>query len=301
MEEVGQTPESPEQIASVSTSESNLAGLSTTPLVTARGTENGLILRLDGRAAKPDLRNALDSFVNERKGFLKDTEISLEWVGEEPAQEFLDEVSASLKDQFNVRVRSSKLFQRFRPTESDGGVTKGSGQPESNRRVGARDQGEKAERESHSLFDGIESVDLGTAPTRSANKLVRPDEIWDDADSRLICGTLRSGQRLETEHTMVICGDVNSGAEVVAGGDIIVLGTLRGVAHAGAYDETGGGRFIFALDLRPTQLRIGSVINRGASEGSVRGSPEIARVDADSILVERYQSRQIALSRATTI
>lgn len=47
-------------------------------------------------------------------------------------------------------------------------------------------------------------------------------------------GSLRSGQKIETEGSLVILGDVNSGAEVVASDNIVVLGTLRGLAHAGA-------------------------------------------------------------------
>jgi septum site-determining protein MinC len=125
---------------------------------------------------------------------------------------------------------------------------------------------------------------------------------WDDPDARVIYGTLRSGQKIETEHAVVVFGDVNSGAEVIAGGDIIILGTLRGIAHAGAYDESGGGRVIFSLNLQPTQLRIGLVISRGAggdrSDGSPRSSgPEIARVDGTSIVVEPYQSRTVWVRR----
>lgn len=47
-------------------------------------------------------------------------------------------------------------------------------------------------------------------------------------------GSLRSGQKIETEGSLVIIGDVNSGAEVMASDNIIVLGALRGLAHAGA-------------------------------------------------------------------
>ena len=120
-------------------------------------------------------------------------------------------------------------------------------------------------------------------------------QIWDDPDARVIYETLRSGQRMESEHTIIVVGDVNSGAEVVSGGDVIVLGRLRGVAHAGAFEESGGRRFIFALDLDPTQLRIGSVISRGdESRGSstkreVR--PEVAKVDTDRIVVQEYSAR----------
>lgn len=47
-------------------------------------------------------------------------------------------------------------------------------------------------------------------------------------------GSLRSGQRLETEGSLVVLGDVNAGAEVIASENIVVLGALRGLAHAGA-------------------------------------------------------------------
>jgi septum site-determining protein MinC len=117
----------------------------------------------------------------------------------------------------------------------------------------------------------------------------------------MIYGTLRSGQKVETEHSIVVFGDVNSGAEVIAGGDIVILGTLRGIAHAGAYDESGGGRVIFSLNLQPTQLRIGLVISRGSgsdSESTPRGGlPEVARVDGNMIVVEPYQSRTVWVRR----
>ena len=41
-------------------------------------------------------------------------------------------------------------------------------------------------------------------------------------------GSLRSGQKIETEGSLVIIGDVNSGAEVIASDNIVVLGALRG-------------------------------------------------------------------------
>ncbi|HBU12606.1 MAG TPA: hypothetical protein DEB31_07755, partial [Clostridiales bacterium] len=54
-----------------------------------------------------------------------------------------------------------------------------------------------------------------------------------DAQSVFINGTVRSGQRIESEGDIVIVGDVNPGAEVIAGGSIAVFGKLRGLAHAG--------------------------------------------------------------------
>lgn len=74
-------------------------------------------------------------------------------------------------------------------------------------------------------------------------------------------GTLRGGQSLANVGHVVIVGDVNPGAELVAGGDIVVFGALRGVAHAGAQGDRSAR--VYALVLEPTQLRIATTIAAG--------------------------------------
>ncbi len=71
-------------------------------------------------------------------------------------------------------------------------------------------------------------------------------------------GSLRSGQRLETEGSIVILGDVNSGAEVIASDNIVVLGNLRGLAHAGAKGNKNA--IIAAGNLEAVQIRISNVV-----------------------------------------
>ena len=107
-------------------------------------------------------------------------------------------------------------------------------------------------------------------------------------ETRFIRHTLRSGQvEHSLEGNMVILGDVNPGAEVTAAGDIIVLGALRGVAHAGALGNTSS--IIFALNLLPTQLRIGRFITRPpAGKQRRRRKAEIARVEGNDIIVEEF-------------
>ena len=55
-----------------------------------------------------------------------------------------------------------------------------------------------------------------------------------NSETKFYKGSLRSGQSMEFEGSLVIIGDVNSGAEVIASENVIVVGNLRGVAHAGA-------------------------------------------------------------------
>lgn len=64
--------------------------------------------------------------------------------------------------------------------------------------------------------------------------------------------------KLEYEGSMVILGDVNPGAEVIAGENIVVLGNLRGVAHAGAKGNKKA--IISAMRIESPQLRIANIV-----------------------------------------
>lgn len=89
-------------------------------------------------------------------------------------------------------------------------------------------------------------------------------------------GTLRSGDHLEVEGSLLVLGDVNPGAQVSAGGHVLVWGTLRGVAHAGKDGDIGAR--ITALQLRPLQLRIASAVARGPEELPTPGFAEQAEL-----------------------
>lgn len=103
--------------------------------------------------------------------------------------------------------------------------------------------------------------------------------------ARYLSGPIRSGVVVEAPGHLVVMGDVNAGAEVRAGGDIVVFGTLRGVAHAGTQGDLTVR--IQAINLRPTQLRIGELIARAPDGGQPPLSkfPEKAVVDNGEIHV----------------
>lgn len=80
----------------------------------------------------------------------------------------------------------------------------------------------------------------------------------DISETKFVQYSLRSGQKEEYPGSIVICGDVNPGAEIVAGGNIMVLGALRGVAHAGA---TGNKMAIISANyIDVTQIRIANLV-----------------------------------------
>jgi septum site-determining protein MinC len=89
-------------------------------------------------------------------------------------------------------------------------------------------------------------------------------------------GTLRSGDHLQAEGSILVLGDVNPGARISATAHVMVWGKLRGVAHAGhAGDQTAR---IVALHLRPLQLRIASAVARGPEGLPPDGFAEEARL-----------------------
>ncbi len=80
----------------------------------------------------------------------------------------------------------------------------------------------------------------------------------DISETKFIQYSLRSGQKEEYPGSMVICGDVNAGAEVVAGGNIMIMGALRGLAHAGAHGNMLA--MIAANSIDNTQIRIANLV-----------------------------------------
>ena len=86
-------------------------------------------------------------------------------------------------------------------------------------------------------------------------------------------GTLRSGQVLECESSVVIVGDVNPGAKIVARGNIVVLG---------------------ALHMNPIQIKIADVIGRSEDKSPLerlRGrkkqlEPQVAYIKEEAICID---------------
>lgn len=113
-------------------------------------------------------------------------------------------------------------------------------------------------------------------------------------------GTLRSGQQLESATSMIVMGDVNPGAKVIAKGNIVILGALKGIAYAGA--DGDDSCFVAALEMDPMQIKIGDHMGRAADKKDLPKSgfrrkskddasvPQIATVYEGQILIEPISS-----------
>jgi septum site-determining protein MinC len=107
-----------------------------------------------------------------------------------------------------------------------------------------------------------------------------------EGDAMLVARTVRSGQVVRHQGHVTLIGDVNPGSEIIAGGNVVVWGRLRGLVHAGALGNRSA--LICALELRPTQLRIADLIAR-TPEGVAGQIPEVARVEDEHIIVEAWE------------
>jgi septum site-determining protein MinC len=143
---------------------------------------------------------------------------------------------------------------------------------------------------------GVSSVERNSAKkmprkkTTGAEKWDRKqdmDHSWHQhpTEGLMLAGRVRSGQKVTTRKHLVIMGDVNPGAEVIAGGDILIIGSLLGTAIAGQPDDENS--IVLALDFRPMQIQIGGYVAAGhpSSPGKVA---EFAHVEEGKIVVENY-------------
>lgn len=125
------------------------------------------------------------------------------------------------------------------------------------------------------------SVEQATpkAPDEPTPDLARSAEHW--AEPLYIKSTLRSGQKVSHPGTVVVCGDTNPGSTIVAAGDIIVLGRLRGIVHAGS--QGNAACQIFALGMEAMQLRIAEALARPPEADPEQLYPEIAYLTESGI------------------
>ncbi len=151
--------------------------------------------------------------------------------------------------------------------------------------------------DSETTIEAAHALDLKTnvantvpQPKKTTGTLTSPQHQADEEglSGTLIKRTLRSGQMVRSDGHVVLVGDVNPGAKIIAGGDVVVWGRLRGVVHAGA--EGDESAVVCALDMSPTQLRIAGYIVTSPDDNQRRQpQPEVASIRDAQIVVETWR------------
>ena len=123
---------------------------------------------------------------------------------------------------------------------------------------------------------------------RALQQLSFHKEVLENA-GQFYKGTLKDGQILETENSIIVLGDVYPGACVISSKDIVVLGGLFGQAYAGGNGEEG--HFVVALEMSPEKLKIGDFrykTSEKQSKWSIKPKiqPKIAYVKDARVILE---------------
>lgn len=120
----------------------------------------------------------------------------------------------------------------------------------------------------------------------SSNSILSSSNLNETVDSLTLFhrGTIRSGNILQSKGHLIIFGDVNEGAELYAVGNIVVMGSLKGMAHAGC--EGDEKAFIIANQLKSTQIRISKHISIKADEDIMPHTLRIAEIVEDNIVIK---------------
>ncbi len=121
-----------------------------------------------------------------------------------------------------------------------------------------------------------------TTPTLKTSARTEPKK---NSEQMLVINhTVRSGQEVRTESSVLICGNVNPGAQVIAGGSIDIRGVCRGLVHAGA---DGNDKAVIIADrLMPVQIRIADLVARSPDEYEKVDQPERASIKNRQIVIE---------------
>jgi septum site-determining protein MinC len=226
--------------------------------VEVKGWRNGLLIVVPPNVAWESLQGGLEARLDEAsaRAFWKGSTVVLDFGSRIVSQEQLLELIDRLKEEYGLvptTVVSSEAATR-----------------------------KAADKLVLTAYEALPAIQK---PGHSAEVSRAPLEEAPGNNARYVVQTVRSGQRIEHDGHLVVAGDVNPGGEVIAAGDIVVLGNLRGLAHAGSFgDETAR---IVALSLRPPQLRIATKIARSpdSEKGSRDLKPEVARIEDGEIQV----------------
>ncbi len=126
---------------------------------------------------------------------------------------------------------------------------------------------------------------LKTESTKEEKQPVLKKEMKGCSLTKYHKGSIRSGQVLEFDGSLVIIGDVNPGAIVKATENITILGQLKGIAHAGCNGNKDA--FVSAISMTPVQLRIADIITVFPEENIHREKPvEFAYIENGHIYVK---------------
>ena len=245
---------------------------SDTSLVAIRGTKHGLTITLQ-EGPLPETLVELNERLSRTASFFRGAQLTLVVENSRVGPAQLEEISRMLTPHEITLRRIATDNQALAAAGDSLGLQVSSG-------------GAPAEFAPEAAPARVPPPPAASAPAR----LSAPEPETADSENGypaiVVRRTLRSGSSLRHEGHIIVVGDVNPGAELIAAGDVIVWGKLRGLVHAGALGDNNA--IVCALRFEPTQLRIGNSIARMPERHKRKSAPEIALIRDGKIEVVEW-------------
>ena len=235
--------------------------------IAIKGTRNGLLLTLEPETPFNELLNALSHRLSEAPGFFRGASLAL------------DTRRRNLRKSERNQLEELLAHYQMSVTSLEQTLVAKQNEP----KIISSNAGSEPSSDVSNEATITSEILKEQAQARTSSLDPR-----DSDDTLFLRRTIRSGQAIQYASNIVILGDVNPGAEIVASGDIIVWGVLRGMVHAGYPNNENA--IVCSLVLAPVQLRIAHLLSRPPDGYQVQARPEFATIKNGQIVVEAWLS-----------
>ena len=116
----------------------------------------------------------------------------------------------------------------------------------------------------------------------------------DGETADILCGSLKNGQRVFSDKTILLLGDVEPGAEVASRRNVFVAGCAMGTLRAGVGGKEGC--FAAALIMKPSALEVDghrsvAAIRKRSFDDSYTPYPQICTIEDDRMKMDTISGR----------
>lgn len=243
---------------------------------------NGLKLVMDEKVPFEDILSSLAARLKKGGKFFTAVPKGLFFEGRELSLEEQIQVLACIRDNSELNIvcvmeEDSKLQEKINEKVKKACLDLKLAEKEA--------EPEQVQKNKDNISDQPSQLTAGTLQPPEVPKAMLSEELPVKA-GMFYKGSLRSGQMLKSDQSIILLGDVKPGAKVVSGGNVVILGSLRGNVCAGVDGDKSA--FVVAIDMRPVQVRIYDFIARSPDKPQeIREHvPKIAYLEGDNIYIE---------------
>jgi len=282
--------------------------------VVIKGMKSGIVIMLDKNLEYEKLKGDITQKFKSSSKFLGNADVCVNFEGRKLSDEQVDDVLGVIKENTDLNVvcvlskdeNEDKIYQekieenikKSTDKRNLDIIKKAKQNLQKEKKLEEERKRFRQEKEQYEKEKKLEKqIEQAKLLASSKQALSDEDKACNEEDfinkfnpctiGRLHIGGLRSGQAIEMDTSVVVIGDVNHGANIVAKGNVIVLGTLYGNVYAGS--DGAEDAFVIALKMQATQIRIGNVIARSSdSQEEVREKDaKVAYVEDGRIYIEK--------------